>query len=143
MPILDEETSGPEAWLKVRKTDTDGKPLAGAKFAVYDNESCTGRPVKEFTTDANGNGAVKVEWKGSSNTKTFWVKETQAPDGYRGSKEAYEAPLNALIHKDEASAYLVRGGPWKNTTGKGVPPGRQRWPEDKGHHGYQLSLCRH
>ena len=68
MPILDTEVENVFAWLKVQKVDQDGKPLAGAKFAVYDNESCTGRPVKEFTTDANGNGAVKVEWKGSSNT---------------------------------------------------------------------------
>lgn len=123
VPILDEGgTPDEEAWLKVQKVDQDGKPLAGATFAVYDTESCTGIPVAEFTTDESGNGSAKVVWKGPSKTKTFWVKETQAPDGYRGSKEAYEAPLNALIHKDEASAYLVRGGDWKNTTGEDDTP---------------------
>lgn len=122
VPILDTEVEDVFAWLKVQKVDQDGKPLAGATFAVYDSESCTGIPVAEFTTNADGYGAVRVEWQGPSATKTFWVKETQAPEGYRGSKEAYEAPLNANIHKDEASAYLVRGGPWKNTTGSGDTP---------------------
>lgn len=116
VPILDSPPSGSpkKAWLKVQKVDQNGKPLEGATFGVYTSESCTGRPLKTFTTDANGYGACLMEWEGSSDLKTFWVKETQAPPGFRGTTGSYEAPLNANIHKDEASAYLVRGGPWRN-----------------------------
>lgn len=122
VPIMEPRAGDISAWLKVQKVDQDGKPLAGAKFSVYTSESCTGRPVATFETDANGYGAKEVFWQGPSQTKTFWVKETQAPPGFRGTTGSYEAPLNANIHKDEASAYLVRGGPWKNTTGDNDTP---------------------
>ena len=71
-------------YIEVTKvSDQDpNKKLAGAVFAIYTNESCTGDPIETMApTDENGyskSGTLPV----STNT-TFYLKEVTAPTGYK------------------------------------------------------------
>ena len=71
-------------YIEVTKvSDQDpNKKLAGAVFAIYTNESCTGDPIETMApTDENGyskSGTLPV----STNT-IFYLKEVTAPTGYK------------------------------------------------------------
>lgn len=66
--------------LAINKFEKDNETvkLANAKFAIYDNESCTGDAIATITTDANGYAAY-VGLKAG----TYYFKETVAPSGYK------------------------------------------------------------
>ena len=94
-----DETNTVTRKFDIVKTDSSNKLLAGAKFELYDartagNEiklvkvtSGTGapyyRPALEGETAAviETNAASKVTVKGLAG-KTYWLEETEAPDGY-------------------------------------------------------------
>ena len=73
--------------LVIQKTSSDpdvsqgnsNYTLAGAKFEIYDNESCSGEPEATVTTGENGATPVvdKLAPYG-----TFYVKEIEAPGGF-------------------------------------------------------------
>ena len=71
-------------YIEVTKvSDQDpNKKLAGAEFAIYTNESCTGDPIETMApTDENGyskSGTLPV-----SEDTTFYLKEVTAPTGYK------------------------------------------------------------
>lgn len=65
--------------------------LAGATYSIYEGTSATGTPVASFTTDANGHAELK---NALTNGKTYSVKETKAPEGYKLDEKVYTFTIN-------------------------------------------------
>ena len=66
--------------LAIIKKSDDGKYLSGAGFGLYSDSSCSNRI--DSATSADGSLAFVVD-----PNKTYYIKETSAPDGYQSSKE--------------------------------------------------------
>lgn len=66
--------------LAIIKKSDDGKYLSGAGFGLYSDSSCSTRI--DSATSEDGSLAFVVE-----PNKTYYVKETSAPDGYQSSNE--------------------------------------------------------
>lgn len=80
-----------EGWVKIRKVDEDGNPLAGAQFGVYADASCNVQlPGGTITTGADGWGYFQVTTRMALLEKggslTLYAKETQAPPKPSGGK---------------------------------------------------------
>ncbi len=83
-PIV-KETKIPPYQLTVEKKDQYGNRLQGAKFVLYKDPECQNE-VGQGITDEKGVvtfGDLEVE-------RTYYLKETKAPDGYKASEEIYE-----------------------------------------------------
>lgn len=74
-------TNTKDSGLNVKKTDPDGKPLAGAVFTVTRNSD--GKVLGRYTTDATGCLAVEGLEPGD-----YTVTEVIAPEGYVMSEES-------------------------------------------------------
>lgn len=108
---------------KVDSTDS-AKVLPGAKFKIYRSEADANKGINavkdptdhakdwEVTTDASGNahfygleyGNMGEAWNEASTT-TYWLVETQAPQGvdgvdYQLSKKPFAVHVNATSHMD-------------------------------------------
>lgn len=85
--------------------------LAGAKFGVYNDVSCT-TLLKTLVTDANG----KTEYYALP-LGTYYVKETEAPKGFAISDEVKKVVLSAG-HDTEDTAVLttITDDPYKMVT---------------------------
>ena len=69
-------TNDPQGFLKIIKTDSDtGAALAGAEFALADNEDFTGAVTLTTAADGTVTSAALVPG-------TWYVRETKAPEGY-------------------------------------------------------------
>ncbi|BAJ74176.1 predicted outer membrane protein [Microbacterium testaceum StLB037] len=81
------ETNSPQTnsgGLVIQKTDAaTSDALSGAIFEVYDAKNGT-LVAGPFTTDATGKISIDGLWVGNDSvtSRTYWVKETQAPAGY-------------------------------------------------------------
>lgn len=64
--------------LKITKTNEHGKVLNGAKFTLYSDEECK-KVVDTQTSDEKG----LLTFKNLDVEKTYYFKETKAPQGYR------------------------------------------------------------
>lgn len=77
------------AFIEVTKVSADdaNKKLAGAVFAIYDNEACSGEPVQIMDpTDVNGYSKSK-ELLVTKDTE-FYLKEITTPTGYYQLKDS-------------------------------------------------------
>lgn len=77
------------AFIEVTKVSADdaNKKLAGAVFAIYDNEACSGEPVQIMDpTDENGYSKSK-ELLVTKDTE-FYLKEITTPTGYYQLKDS-------------------------------------------------------
>lgn len=61
--------------VNIKKVDADGNPLAGAEFDIIDKT--TGEKVDSFISSESGYDASNL-----SETKTYILRETKAPEGY-------------------------------------------------------------
>ncbi len=74
--INNAEVKGVISFTKKDRAGLEGKPLAGASFALYSDEACT-KEIESVTTEANGLAAFTKQPAG-----TYYFKETKAPAGY-------------------------------------------------------------
>jgi len=94
----------------VKVDASNGQKLAGAKFtlnvknedgtytpvAFYNNAAMTGEKVTEVVTDANGNAVFYGLAYG-----TYYLIETESPEGYNLLSEPVAVPVNAVTHLTE------------------------------------------
>lgn len=88
--------------LKITKTNEHGKVLKGAEFTLYSDEKCE-KVVDTQTSDEKG----LLTFKNLDVEKTYYFKETKAPQGYR---IPVDENGNAYVH----SVY-VKATPQTNT----------------------------
>ena len=60
------------------KTDENGEPLNGVKFALYANETDT-EPIDNMARTSNNNGKVTYE---NLEPGTYYLRETETPEGF-------------------------------------------------------------
>ena len=86
--------------VPVIKTNTDSKPLSGAKFGVFADSSCNTKITDLPETDINGRTSVSLK----STYSTLYIKEIKAPYGYEAdSKVAEVTPSDSektFVNKD-------------------------------------------
>lgn len=74
--------------LNVHKTDnSSSEPVEGAEFTLYADPACS-RALAKKTTGKDGNLSFNVE-VGETDQKSFYIKETKAPDGYLADNTVY------------------------------------------------------
>lgn len=64
--------------LKILKTDTEGRPLAGVSFELLNNQMVPFSPALEGTTDSDG--VILYE---NLDLRTYWIREVSPLDGYK------------------------------------------------------------
>ena len=91
------------------KVDGAGNPLQGAVFTLYKDEACTipatdldteGNPV--WTARSDSNGKVSFE---NVRVGTYYMKEIDAPQGYKISDTVYKVTI--VDSKDKSSASTI------------------------------------
>ena len=93
-------TNYPDVGIQLIKRDSkDQTALAGAVFTLYNNEACTDTYK---VSDANGHSTFTTNSSGQANlqfkadvAKTYYVKETTAPSGYKLDGAIYRITIAA------------------------------------------------
>ncbi|USR79487.1 SpaH/EbpB family LPXTG-anchored major pilin [Arcanobacterium pinnipediorum] len=108
-PPLDDEK--PKAYFgsfKIKKTSSIGDklPLKDAQFAVYATEADANagqNAIETATSDKSGIVNFSSLYRGSAAnaTKEYWVKETQAPAGYKLSTTVTKITVTATSGKND------------------------------------------
>ena len=75
--ILTWKNTRTQGSISIIKTGSEGKPLQGALFGLYDNAGATGNPVKTAYTDQYG----KAQFI-DLDAGIYYVREIAAPNGY-------------------------------------------------------------
>lgn len=91
------------------KVDENGKQLSGAVFTLYTDEACTTpytRPDSEDPLTATTGTDGDIEF-----TKipegTYYVKETEAPDGYQITGKVFKVVIDASNDKENAQVTIT------------------------------------
>lgn len=93
--------------LTLKKTNTyNGKPVSGAKYALYEDAACTELLCNMNYTDANGLSATGVEILTQS---TYYLKETREPEGYQLDSTVYPIGLEYFTLYDSKGTVIQAG----------------------------------
>ena len=79
-------------WAK--KIDNLGRPLAGAKFGIYDTAECSGEPLTTIVSGADGITNTATISVGAKDSITLYCKELEAPNGYAVTDEIFSQTWN-------------------------------------------------
>ena len=82
--------------IRITKTNLSGEKLAGAVFAIYDNAQASGTPIETGLT--TGTDGVVLSAKSYEPGRTYYVKEIEAPFGYKAD-ETIIRPVTMEIGK--------------------------------------------
>lgn len=75
----------------IKQDGGNSQPLAGASFALYDNELCTGSPLATKITDATG----QAVFENLEPDKPMWLKELSPPAGYQADGSVKQILIDA------------------------------------------------
>lgn len=99
--------------LTIRKEDSATSAAilgSAATFGVYSTAECTGNPVKTLATStSNGEASVKASELGEG---TWYLKETQAPEGYAMSSTVWAAAVGYSASTDLTGGVYVTTKTW-------------------------------
>ena len=101
--------------LVIRKVDTDGKPLAGAVFALYDNAGKAAAGGDDWiVSDATGDDGILVltfeELADGLADGQYWLREITAPEGYQTNPNLIQVIVDGTYVFANASAYTFIDG---------------------------------
>ena len=68
--------------------------LEGARYGIFETSSASGTPLETVTIGKDGTGTSSKSYEDG---KTLYVKETQAPDGYRTDSKVYTAKVSGGV----------------------------------------------
>lgn len=75
----------------IKQDGGNSQPLAGASFALYDNELCKGSPLATKITDATG----QAVFENLEPDKPMWLKELSPPAGYQADGSVKKILIDA------------------------------------------------
>ena len=93
--------------LQIHKQNQKGTVLSGAEFTLYSDAEC----LKEVTSGTSDDTGV-ISFDGIQTDKTYYLKETQAPNGYRlpytvtGQPIIYEIRVHSEPVNNEFTFYV-------------------------------------
>ena len=97
------------------KVDAGGRAVPDARFALF-----TGKGCKEIAKDADGRELTEVSdadgkvWFEDVPTGTYYMKETQAPEGYTINNTVYKVTVTDSKDKTRSSRIVVLGDKTQN-----------------------------
>lgn len=97
-------SDSPNPWkLQITKSNGNGQKLSDAEFTLYEDEQLK-KPLQARLTDPNG----IAEFAPLDNRKTYWLKETRAPEGYSPSARIWKLEAR-LVPVQKDWSILVNG----------------------------------
>lgn len=111
----------PHVFIKVKKVDSKGNPLAGASFEVYDVSGAG--PIATLTTGSDGTACQEIELGLMETTRDVTVQETVAPSGCELDSSVYAVHLDANQNGTPGTAAIVNGKAIVNYTSAALGPG--------------------
>lgn len=107
-----------KASLRLHKIDEDTgntSYLSGAEFELYDNSECTGAPLAGSVENEEPLVIYSINLEDLLIGKTYYLKETKAPNGYNLSETIYEVTIN-----EEGTVTLTDGEKNVSTDSAGI-----------------------
>lgn len=112
IPKLVKDYSG---YIKLKKVDENGQPLAGAVFGVYADEDCKQAVTDNITTTTDKwNYSSKISLAGK--TQTLYVKEISAPSSndpdspYVENHKVFPVTVDSTVNNTKETAAAVNDG---------------------------------
>ena len=119
---ISQVTTDPLGTLELQKVNSNKEGVDGARFTLYGDPGCENKIGDAVSTTVDGVKG-KVIFNSKLRAGTYYLKETQAPDGYVGSTETWtvEAKKNpdntaVLVTLKDSSGNLVKDNQIVNQT---------------------------
>lgn len=119
---ISQVTTDPLGTLELQKVNSNKEGVDGARFTLYGDPGCENKIGDAVSTTVDGVKG-KVIFNSKLRAGTYYLKETQAPDGYVGSTETWtvEAKKNpdntaVLVTLKDSSGKPVEGNKIVNQT---------------------------
>ena len=120
---ISQVTKDPLGTLELQKVNSNkDQGLNGAQFTLYGDSDCTNK-IEDAVSTTVGNVDGKVIFRSKLREGTYYLKETQAPDGYVKSTETWTVEVKknsdntaALVTLKDSSGNSVEGNQIVNQT---------------------------
>lgn len=109
---ISQVTTDPLGTLRLQKVDSNKLGVNGARFTLYGDSDCK-NVIENADSTTVDNVAGEVVFRSKLREGTYYLKETQAPDGYVGSTETWTVEVKKKTNT-EVSVTL------KDSSGKTV-----------------------
>lgn len=110
---ISQVTKDPLGTLELQKVNNKGEGVDGALFTLYGDHGCENKIGDAVSTTVDGVKG-KVIFNSKLRAGTYYLKETQAPDGYVGSTETWT--VEAKKNPDNTAVLVTL----KDSSGKSV-----------------------
>lgn len=119
---ISQVTTDPLGTLELQKVNSNKEGVDGARFTLYGDPGCENKIGDAVSTTVDGVKG-KVIFNSKLRAGTYYLKETQAPDGYVGSTETWTVKVEknrentaAVVTLEDSSGKPVEGNKIVNQT---------------------------
>lgn len=119
---ISQVTKDPLGTLELQKVNSNKEGVDGARFTLYGDSGCENKIGDAVSTTVDGVKG-KVIFNSKLRAGTYYLKETQAPDGYVGSTETWTVKVEknrentaAVVTLEDSSGKPVEGNKIVNQT---------------------------
>lgn len=101
IPNVNNATQIPQEFaFPFTKTDTEGNPLGGVEFTMYEDDACTIPASVRYSRDTSRNNG-RVVFTDLKDGQTYYIKETKPLEGYAPDNSVY------VLTQDENKAWFM------------------------------------